>query len=80
MGDLVLAADPAGPKPFADATEIEITGPDRGRITLANGFASHGEGVERSVDASGAANRLFLGGSELVADPKDLAVSWETSV
>ncbi|KGM34880.1 serine hydrolase domain-containing protein [Inquilinus limosus] len=78
MGDLVLAADPAGFKPFADATEIEITGPDRGRVRLANGFASHGEGVERSVDASGTADRLFVGGSELVADPKDLAVSYET--
>jgi CubicO group peptidase (beta-lactamase class C family) len=79
MGDLVLAADPAGFKPFADATEIEIIGPDRGRVSLANGFASHGEDVERGVDASGTADRLFIGGSELVADPKDLAVSCETT-
>jgi CubicO group peptidase (beta-lactamase class C family) len=77
MGDLVLAADPAGLKPFADATEIEVTGPDRGRITLANGFASHGETVECGFDASGTAGCLFLGGSEWVADPKDLAVSYQ---
>jgi hypothetical protein len=47
VGDRVIAAAPAQLDPFLDASEIEITGRDAGRIALAGGFGSHGEGVTR---------------------------------
>ena len=44
MGNLVMAANPHAINPFMDATEIEVTGRDTGRIALASGYGSHGEG------------------------------------
>lgn len=77
MGDKVMVANPTGLKPFLDEAELEITGPAEGRIVLANGFGSHGEPVTRSFDASGKADRLFLGGSDWTADPSRLSISYE---
>jgi CubicO group peptidase (beta-lactamase class C family) len=42
VGNRVIAANPHFFNPFMDATEIEITGRDTGRIALAAGYASHG--------------------------------------
>src|SRR5262249_42204417 len=47
IGDKVLAASPSLPMPFTDASEIAVSSPDTGAITLADGFGSHGERVER---------------------------------
>ena len=47
MGEKVLVATPGLVNPFTDASELAVTARDRGRIALANGFASHGEGVRR---------------------------------
>ena len=43
MGGLVIAGNPHLINPFLDATEIEVTGRDTGRIASATGYASHGE-------------------------------------
>jgi CubicO group peptidase (beta-lactamase class C family) len=77
MGDKVYVANPGGLKPFVDEAELDITGPDEGRISLANGFGSHGEPVKRSFDAAGHLERLLLGGSDWSADPARLAISYE---
>jgi CubicO group peptidase (beta-lactamase class C family) len=47
MGRRVLVANLDLPAPFTDASELSVTGEDRGRIELANGTGSHGEGVRR---------------------------------
>ena len=77
MGEKVLLADPSAAKPFVDATELEISSPTEGRIALANGFGSHGERAALRLGADGKAERLFLGGTELMRDAKDRTISFE---
>ncbi|TQX84460.1 MULTISPECIES: serine hydrolase domain-containing protein [Rhizobium] len=74
VGDSVLLADPAALQPFNDATMLAIDTPDSGRIVEASGFASHGEGIRRTLAADGSVQRLYLGSSELVKEPADLAI------
>lgn len=62
---LMLSANPYLGNPFMDATEMEISGRDKGRITLANGYNSHGEGVRLVRDKSGAAGELRFGATLL---------------
>jgi D-alanyl-D-alanine carboxypeptidase len=71
----VLVANPALPNPLLDASEIEIEGRDRGgaahgRITLAGGFASHGEPARLHRDARGRAAEFWLGGTKLLPEAK----------
>ena len=42
-GDRVLIAVPAFLNPVMDASEVEVVGPDAGRVALAGGYANHGE-------------------------------------
>ena len=65
LGNVVLTANPYMGNPFMDATEIEITGRDRGRMTLANGYASHGEPVRRVREKSGAISEVWLSATRL---------------
>jgi D-alanyl-D-alanine carboxypeptidase len=67
-GDKVLVAAPARLDPFGEAGELEVSDATSGRIALADGFASHGEPVARTIDASGAATYLKLGGAVLVPE------------
>src|SRR6202453_443046 len=62
-GRKVLVAGPARLDPFAEAGELEVSDATSGRIALADGFASHGEPVLRTIDAAGAATHLRLGGA-----------------
>jgi CubicO group peptidase (beta-lactamase class C family) len=64
MGDKVVVAVPALLNPFTDVSEIEITGPDRGRIALAAGYGSHGEEVRRVRDSTGGVTELWLGATK----------------
>jgi CubicO group peptidase (beta-lactamase class C family) len=64
-GNLVLAANPLLPNPFMDATEIEVTGRDAGRISQAAGFGSHGQTVRRVRNKGGAVSEIWLGGGQL---------------
>jgi len=65
IGNMVLTANPYMGNPFMDASEIEISGRDRGRITLANGYGSHGEPVRRVRDKSGAISEVWLSATPL---------------
>jgi D-alanyl-D-alanine carboxypeptidase len=68
MGKRVLVLTPALANPLADASELEICGPDDGHIALASGLASHGETVRRSRDAQGQVDELWLGGVRLLPE------------
>ncbi len=66
VGDRVLVAMPNLLKPLEKAAELEITGPDRGRIALAGGFRSHGEPARRERGADGAVREVWLAGGRMV--------------
>lgn len=62
MGNVVVAANPHLGNPFVDATEIEITGRDTGRIVLAPGYGSHGESVRRTRSKTGVVTDIWIAG------------------
>jgi D-alanyl-D-alanine carboxypeptidase len=61
----VLVANPALANPVLDATEVTVSGRDRGAITLAGGFGSHGEPVRLERGRKGRIDALWLGGARL---------------
>ena len=60
-----MVGNPQMSNPFMDATEIEVTGRDNGRISLAAGYASHGQPVRRTRNKAGVVTEIWLGGSRL---------------
>ena len=62
MGNVVVAANPHLGNPFVDATEIEITGRDTGRILLATCYGSHGEPVRRTRSKAGVVTDIWIAG------------------
>ena len=68
MGRRVLVANLDLPAPFTDASELSVTGEDRGRIELANGTGSHGEGVRRVRGLDGKVAEVWLGGGRLLLE------------
>lgn len=62
MGNVVVATNPHLANPFMDATEIEVTGRDTGRVALATGYASHGEPVRRTRGKAGVVTDVWLAG------------------
>jgi hypothetical protein len=76
IGDLVLVANPHSFNPFMDATEIEVTGRDAGRIKSAAGYASYGELVRRTRNRAGTVSDIWLAGGNLKRE-KTLAVETE---
>ena len=58
-------ADPAAWNPFLNTGEIEVRRKDEGLIALANGYASHGEGVRRVRGKSGSVREVWLAGWKL---------------
>jgi CubicO group peptidase (beta-lactamase class C family) len=76
IGNLVMVTNPHLFNPFMDATEIEVAGRDIGRISLANGYASHGQAVRRSRDKAGTVTDIWLAGGNLKPE-KALAAEWE---
>jgi CubicO group peptidase (beta-lactamase class C family) len=73
VGDLVLVANPYIGKPFVDATEIEITDRDEGRISLASGGGSHGERVRRTRDANDVVTKVWLAATRFVPEAQAAA-------
>ena len=73
MGDKVLIADPQALNPFAQAAEIEVTGKDKGRIALANGYANHGEKVRRVRDKAGDVAEVWLAGWKVLPEAQVIA-------
>lgn len=76
IGNLVIVANPHLLNPFMDATEIEVAGRDTGRISLAAGYASHGQAVRRTRNKAGAVTDIWLGGGNLKPE-KVLATEME---
>lgn len=71
--DKALVANPALLNPVLDAAELDLQGRDRdgvarGRIALANGYASHGEPVALRHDARGRPASLQLAGTKLLPE------------
>lgn len=68
VGALVLVANPWIGKPLLDASEIEVTDRDEGRIALASGGGSHGERVRRTRDANDAVTEVWLAATRFVPE------------
>jgi hypothetical protein len=51
--------------PFMNATEIEVTGRDTGRISAASGYESHGQPVRRTRNKTGRVTDIWLAGGNL---------------
>jgi hypothetical protein len=68
MGNRVIAALPAALNPLLDATEIEITGRDAGRIVVAPGFRSYGEPVRRIRSKAGTVTDIWIAGGHLIRE------------
>jgi CubicO group peptidase (beta-lactamase class C family) len=76
IGNRVIVANPHFFNPFMDATEIEVTGRDTGRIALAAGYASHGQAVRRARNKAGNVTEVWVAGSRLIPE-KALAAELE---
>jgi len=68
MGEKVMVGSPTLPNPFMDASEISVSGADCGRISLASGFAHHGEQVRRVRGSNGKVHEVWLGGMRFQAE------------
>ena len=73
MGDKVMIATPSLPNPFTDASEISVSGADRGRIILAPGTDRHGEAVRRVRGRDGNVDEVWLGGARFLPEAKHAA-------
>ncbi len=67
-GTRVLLVNPGLANPVLDASQIEVTGTDRGQVTLGGGFANHGEPVRIERDARGRVRRVWHGGAALLRE------------
>jgi hypothetical protein len=65
IGNLVIVANPQLLNPFQEATEIEVTDRDTGRISLAAGYGSHGQAVRRTRSKAGTVTDIWLAGANL---------------
>jgi CubicO group peptidase (beta-lactamase class C family) len=66
LPDRVVMASPGLWDPLMDASEIEVTGTDSGRIAMAPGFGSQGEPIRLLRDAAGRVEAVELGGMRMV--------------
>lgn len=71
----VLVANPNLPNPMMDASQVvpdarRRNGVDSGQITLAGGFANHGETARIERDARGRVVEAWVGGTRLVSEAK----------
>lgn len=66
MGDAVFVAVPGQANPFADVTELKVTGPDTAAIRKAGGFGSHGEAARLVRGRGGKVSAVVLAGGKLV--------------
>jgi hypothetical protein len=75
VGDVVLVANPWTFRPLLDASEIEVTDRDEGRIALASGSGSHGERVRRVRDSGRAVTEVWLAATRFVPEAQAAAES-----
>ncbi len=71
--DHVLVAWPGMFNPFMDATEIEITGRDTGRIRRSSGYGSPGEPARLVRNGRGKVRDVWLGGTKYVSEARAAA-------
>jgi CubicO group peptidase (beta-lactamase class C family) len=62
-GNRVLFAVPGFLNPMMDTSEIEVTGPDQGRIALDDGYGEYGEPVRLIRDETGAPVEFWVNGA-----------------
>jgi D-alanyl-D-alanine carboxypeptidase len=68
FSDRVLVASPGETDPFAAAEEITVMGKDRGVISLAGGYSSHGEDARLVRGRDGYVREVWLGGQRWVSE------------
>jgi hypothetical protein len=62
----LIVAGPASLNPLLGAAEIEMTGPDAGRLASAGNYGSHGEPVRCVRAASGEIVEIWLAATKLL--------------
>lgn len=67
-GNTVFVAAPTLQNPLLGASELTVTGRDKGRIAAAGGFDHHGEPVRLERDKKGAVEAVWLAGVKLVSE------------
>jgi D-alanyl-D-alanine carboxypeptidase len=67
-GNTVFVAAPALSNPLLDASEVTVTGRDKGCIATASGFAYHGEPASLERDKKGAVEAVWVGGLQFVPE------------
>jgi acetylornithine deacetylase/succinyl-diaminopimelate desuccinylase family protein len=65
MGRKIVVASPGFWNPFMDASEIAVTGRDRGHVSLGGGYASHGEPVTLVRGPGGKAKEIVFAGARM---------------
>lgn len=73
MGDKVMLGLPGLLNPFLDAAELKVTGRDDAQVAIANGYASHGEGVRRVRATNGRIREIWVGAGRMVSKPVAVA-------
>jgi CubicO group peptidase (beta-lactamase class C family) len=68
LGDKVILANPQAWNPFLNATEIEVTGRDRARVSLDNGYGNHGEPIVRRRNKAGKVVEIDFAGYKLLPE------------
>jgi CubicO group peptidase (beta-lactamase class C family) len=68
LGNKVLVANPQTWNPFLNATEIEVTGRDKGRVSLDNGYGNQGETIERRRNKAGKVTEMICAGYKLLPE------------
>ena len=68
MGNRVMVAAPGLVKPMLQVPEIEVTGPDAGRIAQSGAFGSYGEPVQRVRQKAGKVGSMRFAGMTLVSE------------
>jgi hypothetical protein len=68
LGNKVLVANPQAWNPFLNATEIEVTGRDKGRVSLDDGYGNQGEAVLRRRDQAGKVVEINFAGYKLLPE------------
>jgi CubicO group peptidase (beta-lactamase class C family) len=68
LGNKVLVANPQAWNPFLNATEIDVTGRDKGRVSLDNGYGNQGETIERRRSKAGKVTEIVYAGYRLLPE------------
>jgi CubicO group peptidase (beta-lactamase class C family) len=68
LGNKVLVANPQTWTPFLNAAEIEVTGRDKGRVSLDNGYGNQGEAVTRRRNKTGKVTEILYAGYRLLPE------------